>query len=89
MNEPRQAKSGWVCFGLETRARLGHKVFASSSSIIFHQMSDELSLRLPSGCRLRLRLRLQVSLLSPSASPSASRSASMSRRDRVFDQRRN
>lgn len=85
MNEPRQAKSSWVWFGLENaRARLGHKVFSSSN---FHQMSDELSLRLPSGCRLRLRL--QEYSLPPSASPSASRSASMSRRDRVFDQRRN
>lgn len=61
MNEPRQAKSSWVWFGLKTRARLGHKVFSSSN---FHQMSDELSLRLPSGCRLRLRL--QVSSLPPS-----------------------
>lgn len=65
MNEPKtsQVKSSWVCFGLETRARLGHKVCcSSSSSATFHQMSDELSLRLRSGCRLRLRL--QVSPLS-------------------------
>lgn len=68
MNEPKtsQVKSGWVCFGLETRARLGHKVCCSSSSSSnFHQMSDELSLRLPSGCRLRLRLRLRLQVSPP------------------------
>lgn len=62
MNEPRQAKpsqvkSGLVWFG-DARARLGHKVSCFSSSSTFHQMSDELSLRLPSGCRIRLRLQV-------------------------------